>query len=220
MPVQYDLLIILKLFLAAALGGLIGLEREIHDKPAGFRTHILVSVGSALYMIVSQHFAGPGMDPARVAAQVVTGIGFLGAGTIFRAGSVTKGLTTAASLWTVAGIGLAVGIGGDFFRFALYATLVVLFALVLLARLESRVLTRDRKRLFNIRMADRPGQLGLVATKLGEVGISIRNVETMGTEEDGEMSLGLTLRLPSDLSYEDVAAIIRGISGVCSVTWE
>lgn len=102
--------IILRLVLAAVLGGLIGYQREKLHKPAGIRTHMLVSLGSALFTIVSTT-AFVNADPSRIAAGIVTGIGFLGAGTIFRAKDHVTGLTTAASLWAVAGIGLAVGVG-------------------------------------------------------------------------------------------------------------
>ena len=108
--------IVLRLILAVAAGGLIGLEREIHGRAAGFRTQILVCLGSTLIMLISiygfeQSGVGTTRDPARLAAQVVSGIGFLGAGTILREGTSIKGLTTAASLWVVAGIGLALGAG-------------------------------------------------------------------------------------------------------------
>ena len=100
--------IIVNLLLAAGLSGLIGLERELAEHAAGLRTHMLVGLGAALFTMAGIELGG---DPSRVAAQVVTGIGFLGAGAIFRAGHTVKGLTTAAGLWTVAGIGLAVGSG-------------------------------------------------------------------------------------------------------------
>src|SRR5207248_10519029 len=101
------------LFLAALLGALIGFERERHDRPAGLRTHILVCMGAALITQVSRHLGGVRFDESRIAAQIVSGIGFLGAGTIFRTGSVVRGLTTAASLWVVAGIGMASAGGAD-----------------------------------------------------------------------------------------------------------
>jgi len=113
--------ILAKLVLAAVLGGLIGLEREIHGRPAGFRTHLMVSLGSCLFVLTSIHFywsfgnfsgQGPvGIDPARVAAQVVTGIGFLGAGAIIRDKASIRGLTTAACLWVAAALGMAAGAG-------------------------------------------------------------------------------------------------------------
>lgn len=131
--------IVLRLLMAALLGGLIGFERERHNKRiAGFRTHILVCVGSALIMLTSIYIfelysnKGP-MDPARIAAGVVTGIGFLGAGTIIRSGDRVTGLTTAASLWAISGIGLAVGCG--FFSAGFMSTLIVLGTLYILRKI-------------------------------------------------------------------------------------
>ncbi len=132
-----DTQIILRLLLAAVLGGLVGFEREAHNrKMAGFRTHILVCVGSALIMLTSLYiFATYGkdtpIDPGRIAVGVITGIGFLGAGTIIRSGTSVMGLTTAASLWTVAGVGLAVGCG---FYTASYVTTVIVLASLYLLR--------------------------------------------------------------------------------------
>jgi len=107
--------VVIRLVLAFALGGLVGIERERADKPAGLRTHMVVSLASALVMLLSIHVStlepGTVFDPGRIAAGVVTGIGFLGAGTIIRQGSIVRGLTTAASLWFVAGLGLAIGAG-------------------------------------------------------------------------------------------------------------
>jgi len=105
--------IILRLLLATALGAGIGYQRERANKPAGLRTHILISLGSALFTVVSIFGFGGGVDPSRVAAGVVTGIGFIGAGVIFRGmrGDHVMGLTTAASIWATASIGLAAGVG-------------------------------------------------------------------------------------------------------------
>jgi len=109
--------VILRLLLSAFFGGLVGMEREANNRPAGLRTHVLVSLGSTLIMMISidafrgMGASGNGGEPARLAAQVVSGIGFLGAGTILRDGTNIKGLTTAASLWVCGGIGLAVGSG-------------------------------------------------------------------------------------------------------------
>jgi putative Mg2+ transporter-C (MgtC) family protein len=105
----------LRVAVAAVLGGVIGLERELDEKAAGLRTHILVSVGSALFTLVGAYgfedFPRGSVDPSRIAAQIVTGIGFLGAGVIFRQGFTVRGLTTAASLWLVAAVGMAAGAG-------------------------------------------------------------------------------------------------------------
>ena len=132
------------LLLALFLGGLIGWERERHERPAGLRTHILVCVGSALIAQVSSQF-GPNGD--RIAAQVITGVGFLGAGTIIRDGAsgAVRGLTTAASLWAIAGVGIAVGYGGRYALLATLGTLLILFTLTLLNQFES-TLIRQRRR--------------------------------------------------------------------------
>jgi putative Mg2+ transporter-C (MgtC) family protein len=115
---------IISLVLAVALGAVVGLEREKTHKPAGIRTHMLVSLGSALFTIVSVSFS---IDPARIAAGIVTGIGFIGAGTIFAEKDKVQGLTTAASLWATSAIGLAAGIGD--YPLALLVTLLVFLIL-------------------------------------------------------------------------------------------
>lgn len=121
-----ELDMVLRLVMAALMGGIIGYERERAEKPAGFRTHLLVCVGAALFTIASVHGFGVLSDPARVAAGVVVGVGFLGAGTILRGEGGIVGLTTAATVWAVAAIGLAVGAG-------LYLVGAVTAAIVLLA---------------------------------------------------------------------------------------
>lgn len=129
----------LRLGIAALLGGLIGLEREAHGKEAGLRTHALVSLGSALIMIVSieifeNYRQVASVDPSRIAAQVVSGVGFLGAGAILRSGQGIKGLTTAAGLWASSGIGLACGLG--FYPPALITTALTLFILVIFSKVD------------------------------------------------------------------------------------
>ena len=120
--------IVTKLVIAAILGMLVGLERELQDKPAGMRTHVLVCIGATLAAIISTSIRGDLVDPSRIASSVVLGIGFLGAGIIFKEADKVKGLTTAAELWVLAAIGLAVGIGSYFTAIA--ATIIVLLILV------------------------------------------------------------------------------------------
>ncbi len=138
---------VVRLFVAAVLGGLIGLDRSRRDLGAGLRTHMLVSVGSALLMLVSSYGFSQTLksslivlDPSRVAAQVVSGIGFLGAGTILLRKEIVRGLTTAAGIWAVAAIGLAVG--GGLYGAALFATAIILGILVVLKPIERRFLRR------------------------------------------------------------------------------
>ncbi len=137
-----DLQMIMRLLLTLVLSGLIGLERQVHRRDAGLRTHILVALGSCLIMLTSLYVFDiykdkVSLDPARIAAGVITGIGFLGAGTIIRSPEGVKGLTTAACLWVVSGIGLAVGCG--FIKIATYATALVLIVLYFLRYLEGTV---------------------------------------------------------------------------------
>jgi putative Mg2+ transporter-C (MgtC) family protein len=144
-----DLEIIKRLVLSLALSGLVGLERQIHRRTAGLRTHILVCMGSCLIMLTSLYVfdiykdKAP-LDPARIAAGVITGIGFLGAGAIIRDREGIKGLTTAASLWVVAGIGLAIGCG--FYPAALVTTVLTLIVLFLLRYLEEMMQYKEADR--------------------------------------------------------------------------
>lgn len=140
--------IILRLTLSVVLSGLIGLERQMHRRNAGLRTHILVCLGSCLIMLTSLYVFDiyssiVALDPSRIAAGVITGIGFLGAGTIIREREGVKGLTTAASLWVVAGIGLAVGCG--FYKAALYTTVLALVALFFLRYVEGIIFCEDKQ---------------------------------------------------------------------------
>jgi putative Mg2+ transporter-C (MgtC) family protein len=126
----------LRLVVGLVLGAIIGFERELHRQPAGFRTHSLVSLGAALFTVVSAHgFVGPLVDPTRVAAQIVSGIGFIGAGTILQYRGSIRGLTTAASLWSVAAIGTAAGAG--LLVMAVVGTTLILIVLSFLDRVEA-----------------------------------------------------------------------------------
>jgi putative Mg2+ transporter-C (MgtC) family protein len=125
----------LRLTVALGLGAIVGLERELQRQPAGFRTHGMVSLGAAIFTVVSAYaFSGIGTDPTRIAAQVVSGIGFIGAGTIIQSRGGVRGLTTAASLWAVAGIGMAAGAG--LYAVAVIGTALMLVVLWLFDRIE------------------------------------------------------------------------------------
>lgn len=142
-----ELQIIIKLFLAMLLGGLIGWERERDKRPAGFRTHILVCLGATLLisiaLLVNNEMPGRS-DVARIAAGIIMGIGFLGAGVIIQARGRVKGLTTAASVWLVAAIGIAIGYG--FYFYAIVATIFAMITLMILFHLEKRFGWRDEKK--------------------------------------------------------------------------
>ncbi|KUO72501.1 MAG: hypothetical protein APF77_12000 [Clostridia bacterium BRH_c25] len=183
MPDNMELLI--RLTLACLLGGLIGIERERLGHPAGFRTHILVCIGSTLVMlcnifIYEQYKTYANIDPARMGAQVISGIGFLGAGTILKEGVTVKGLTTAASLWSVACIGLAVGLG--FYTGSIFATILVLITLVVFSRFEYHIYGNRKSTLLKIKSTDRPGQIGKIGTELGKCDLQICDISMEVTE--------------------------------------
>jgi putative Mg2+ transporter-C (MgtC) family protein len=183
----------LKLALSVLAGGAIGLERQIAGKPAGLRTNILICLGSALLMDLSMNlgisFGGPRVgDPARLAAQVVTGIGFIGAGTIMQSRGAVTGLTSAATIWVVAAIGLA--IGGGFFVEALGATAMVMLVLAGLGTLEHKLLRASRTLAATIRT--KPGvTLQWLKTALYSDGLSIVTVRTFDHDDDRVFELRL-----------------------------
>src|SRR5215510_3958262 len=158
-----DPTIALKLVLAAILGGIIGIEREIRDKPAGLRTNILICVGSALFMSISTKVAEMlGGDPTRIAAQIISGIGFLGAGAVLHSHGFVLGLTTAATIWVVAGIGMALGSG--MYSLAVFVTGMSILTLYFLSFAEDRIQGR------------RSYSYSLVVTNLNEALVAINRV--------------------------------------------
>lgn len=137
-----EMLLLQRLLVSLILGGIIGIEREYNDKPAGFATNSLICIGATLFTLISLSTAELGADPARIAAQIITGVGFLGAGAILRDGVKVSGLTTAASVWLVAAIGMAVGFGA--FALAAMATFLALVVHFLLRR-TVRAIERVKK---------------------------------------------------------------------------
>ena len=177
---------ICRLLVAAVLGSLIGIEREIHGRDAGFRTQLLVALGSALAMVVSLHFArqfahvDPNtlslrIDPARMAYGVMGGIGFLGAGVIMRQETGVKGLTTAASLWCTAAVGLACGFG--MYEVAICAAVLVVFSLMVLSRLDNRIPSRMSKVLAATLPVGDADNVARLRAALKKRGMSVRNLD-------------------------------------------
>lgn len=212
--------IIFKLALAAILGGLIGLERESLSRPAGLRTYTLVCVGSALAMVVSldmyfQYYQTVNADPGRIAAQVVSGIGFLGAGTIMREGATVRGLTTAAGLWVVACIGLAVGAG--LYIPAIVTTAVILFVLIYFIKFEQFFTgMREYKGLVMV-VKDRPGQIGILGSILGELGISIKNIQLTRLDNEDDLEIEVLIQLPPNISIEQVVSELSVLEGLRNI---
>jgi putative Mg2+ transporter-C (MgtC) family protein len=211
--------VFIRIVIAAALGGVIGIEREIREHTAGFRTHILVSVGAAAFAIASAYgLEGTGFDPNRISAQIVTGIGFLGAGAIIRYGASVRGLTTAASLWAVAAVGLLAAQG--FWQAAVITTGVVIFSLYLLRFVEDKLLYRLAGHPVQIRVqfksAGYTPMAELMAT-LQEVHVTVKEMAVTPGEDDGN-TVHLTLRLPRRQEPARLLAHIAELEGVRSVT--
>lgn len=216
----------LRLLVSLLLGGMIGLEREWSNHSAGFRTHILVCLGSTAIMLLSiygfSEFAAEynvRMDPARLAAQVISGIGFLGAGAILRNGSSVAGLTTAASIWTVAAIGLCVGAG--FFEVAGMVTVLVWISLFLLNKLDRRIRRRKRKGELSVTFLDSPGTVADIFKQVERLGLHIVHMRADGvlTDEGGmERTLHLLIRLTPDISGAAIMSALLALGGVLRVS--
>jgi putative Mg2+ transporter-C (MgtC) family protein len=191
---------VLRVLLAVGLGAALGLERELDSQPAGFRTHILVCLGAALFGLISVHAFAPfesvradsnvQIDVTRVASQVVVGVGFLGGGAILKYGASIRGLTTAASMWVAAAIGLAVGVG--YYWAAVAVTVATLVSLVGFRRLRSRIRERYGRSAevvtFRLAAGAEPAEL---VTALHELpGISVRNLQ-IDRGEEVEVTVGL-----------------------------
>lgn len=164
MPLTIEPLeMLLRLALAVVLGGAIGLERELTDKPVGFRSNTLICLGAALFTMFSLGLSADRGDPARVAAQVVTGIGFLGAGSILRRGERLQGITTAATIWLVAALGM--GAGAGFYVVAVAGAAVALLVLGGFRWLERSIERRFDTRIYRISLRDREDESALVAVR-------------------------------------------------------
>lgn len=220
--------IIIRLVLSAIVGGLIGMEREVNNRPAGLRTHVLVTLGSALVMLVSidgfYNLADrvPG-DPARLASQVVSGIGFLGAGTIMRTGNSINGLTTAASLWVSAGIGLAIGSG--YYLGGIVTGIIVLITLMSLGFFEKKILKKKYKTI-DVVSSGRPGIIGQMGTLFGKYYVSIKDISILDNEykynddDNGIMETRFLVKTPANFNINNFYREIYQIRGVINVYFE
>jgi putative Mg2+ transporter-C (MgtC) family protein len=216
---------LLRVVVAAGLGGAVGLERELREREAGFRTHLLVSVGSCLFTIVSAYgfhefLVGGGnvvrADPTRIAAQVVTGIGFLGAGAIIRQGFSVRGLTTAATLWVVAAIGMASGAG--YYSAAVITTALVLFSLWPLRLIAFRVTRHFRPQtdrlLAQLPSGESPAPL---IERLETLGGRLQSLE-VGHEADRRTVL-MDVTLPPRADAPSIVARLSELEHVLEVRW-
>jgi putative Mg2+ transporter-C (MgtC) family protein len=213
---------LLRLLIAAGLGGAIGLERELRDHEAGFRTHLIVSLGACVFTLVSAYAwtdwtfstaSGVVFDPTRIAAQIVTGIGFLGAGAIIVRGISVRGLTTAATLWVVAAIGMAAGTG--YYTVALGASALVLVSLGPLKLVSSRLVSRVRPE---------EAELGIRLAPEGEATGVLDTIEKLGgqishVEFGDERTIDVVLRASRRSESARVAEKVNELDDVEHVQW-
>ncbi len=195
------------LLTAAGLGSLIGLEREIHGQPAGLRTHMILSMGAALAAILSiaysSFISNPALpsDPGRIVAQVVSGVGFLGAGAIMKMGVTVKGLTTASSLWTTAIIGIACGSG--YLQLAGVSAVLVFVILTIINKLEKAVLTSYGTHTLKVVLDDRPGIVKDIKEMLEKRRVKLVSLSA-SMPDRATLKLSMVIRKPSNLGMDSL----------------
>ncbi len=218
---SYELSILIKLLLAALAGGLVGLEREKHGRPAGMRTNLLVSLGACTIMIISEAFylkygmyggeTTLRLDPSRTAAQIVTGIGFLGAGVIIKEGATVRGLTTAASLWVVAGLGMAFGMG--FFSLGVIATVLVIISLIFLRKLDP-VIKKDRYLTLSVTGRRRDNLFDELMELVKEMGLKASDISSQVDLLENEIFIKMVLTRQQKRVGQELAAAVEKLEGI------
>ena len=215
----YPLEVTIKIAAAVVMGGVVGWQRETRERPAGLRTHVLVCVGAAVYTLASLSFSDRS-DPSRVASQVATGMGFLGAGTIIRHGSMVRGLTTAASLWAVAAVGICAALGGRAYWVAGIATVAVLATLTLLRKIEVGLLTHGRYARLTLRLPEAASRVAEVQSALGARGLRLDSVQVSDAAAGGKQELELGIRLPEGADFGSISAEVSQMEGFVSLRQE
>ncbi|HLK90835.1 MAG TPA: MgtC/SapB family protein [Polyangia bacterium] len=215
--------LLIRILVGTVLGGAIGYERDLHGRPAGLRTHAIVALASATFMVVStrfvyfQHYGKDDLvavDPSRIAASVVSGIGFLGAGAILRDGITIKGLTTAAGLWLVAAIGMAAG--GAMYVESVFATVLGLAALTFLRRFEDRGVRVSRQRL-SLTFDPTRTTLAAIVDRLTRLGATVKQEDYERMAETGQTRATLEVRLPATAELQTVLDAIERDEAVRSL---
>jgi putative Mg2+ transporter-C (MgtC) family protein len=207
-----DAEVVVRMLTAAAMGGAVGLERQLSDEVAGLRTHLLVAMGACLFGLVSVQTSGD----TRIAAQVVTGVGFLGAGAILRRGTNVFGVATAASLWVVAAIGLSSAFG--YWLGALFAAVLAVVTLHSAKRFEANVLRRFRSKRATLTLHLASGQdLAPVLQRIADAGVLCRGVQVTDNGDGQKVVLALEIR--HGLRPETAADAVRPVAQVTELTW-
>jgi putative Mg2+ transporter-C (MgtC) family protein len=214
--------IILRLLMGALMGGTIGFERQIHGRPAGFRTHLIVCVATVLLMMTSEYYhhislmdpAYVRVDPGRIAAGAITGIGFLGAGVILKTGPTIQGLTTAASIWMVSAIGLSLGAG--LYLPATVSFLLTAFALIVLRTVEKKLTTVTFRAV--TLTAEEAAEEGDFKKVLAGHGAKVHNIDYEKDVATGEINYRLTVSLMDSASLKEILDGLSALKGVKKIT--
>lgn len=213
--------VVVRLLLSTLLGGLLGWERESRRQNAGLRTHIIISVGSCLLMLISiyipQQFSSyPNVDPGRIAAQVVSGIGFLGAGAIFRLGGSTHGLTTAATIWAVAAVGLAVGVG--MYGAAIVVTLLLLFVLAILDKVGKRFFTGGSLKTLKVNFKSSKIETSKILSVLEKHEVVTKNINVVQSKNKQNSTIKLYVFVPEDLHVKQFYRDLNELKNVGQIS--
>ena len=211
--------IFLRLAAALVAGGIIGYERERDSQPAGLRTHMILALGAALVMILSVNIGIKyGSDPSRLAAQVVSGIGFLGAGAILRFGFNVKGLTTASTLWTTAMVGMAIGYG--YYLVSLFAVVITIIVLTLVERFEKKFVRVNVIRTVVVDVHEREGILREVRKTISKMADALFAFSVQKSVKNKHMRLEIVARFNRNEKLEDMLEVISSIEGVKGIKIE
>jgi len=208
--------IVIRILLSMFIGGIVGVQREFQRTAAGFRTHTLVALGACVAMLTNEYLFRmyapmSNMDIARMGSYVISGIGFLGAGSIIKDGFRIQGLTTAAGLWVVACLGIAAGAG--FYIAALAGTFMVVLTLTLLKVIEDKFMRKKKRTQIDIQIKNAPGQLGKVLGAIGCMGMSIRDVHMEDSEEKW-LDVSIMTTLPNGSGIAGINEKLDDIKGV------
>jgi len=204
---------VIRLVIAMLLGGVIGYNRELDSQPAGLRTHMILVGGACLAMILSVNMGvAANSDPARLAAQVITGIGFLGAGTILRYGLNVRGLTSASTIWSMAIVGLAVGYGQIWI--SVVTTALIFIALTLVNALEKKFVPARTLHMITIDAVDKPGVVEAIRAELNQMTNKTRTFDLRKSLKEGHIRIRITAMTGKDDTMEAFAASLSGVKGV------
>lgn len=214
--------VIIRLVLAMVIGGLVGTQREFQRNAAGFRTHTLVALGSCVAMLTNEYLFRTysnvsNMDIARMGSYVISGIGFLGAGSIVKDGLRIRGLTTAAGLWVVACLGLAAGAG--FYLGAGIGAILMVLTLALLKTIEDKFMRKKDRIEIALQIRNAPCQLAVVMNSLGEIGLSVRDVK-MSDSDEKWLDVMIVTTLPGGISAQDIMERLENLKGTRVISVE